>query len=281
MQVCAAWCAEGKIIKLVRAAVREKALQVKKRKKNCAHFPLHPLFANSSPSPSLHQPNKDEGHDRRFGGTKSRPSRFSRPASLRCPSVGVLIPTHGHLMIAVEVSLGVCRRALCDRLVDYQNRLRAFQVLFPYDYIYPEQYNCTHLLLRSAPSLCVADMKKLKASLGKGHCVLEMPTGGRFCAVPPMATLMPFSIAGCRHWQDGVAAVLDLRVSVQESRRWEAGVLHAHCSRGLDLFTQSHMPSSHSIYICGQKMDKVVEELRVVMKYRSQILMKDAKVQRK
>lgn len=36
------------------------------------------------------------------------------------------------------------------------------EVLFPYDYIYPEQYQY---------------MAKLKSILGKGHCLLEMPTG--------------------------------------------------------------------------------------------------------
>lgn len=36
------------------------------------------------------------------------------------------------------------------------------EVLFPYDYIYPEQYNY---------------MKQLKTALSKGHCLLEMPTG--------------------------------------------------------------------------------------------------------
>jgi len=36
------------------------------------------------------------------------------------------------------------------------------EVIFPYDYIYPEQYEY---------------MRQLKNTLTKGHCLLEMPTG--------------------------------------------------------------------------------------------------------
>jgi len=45
-----------------------------------------------------------------------------------------------------------CRRLMVEDL----------EVLFPYDYIYPEQYQY---------------MVYLKSTLGKGHSVLEMPTG--------------------------------------------------------------------------------------------------------
>ena len=41
-------------------------------------------------------------------------------------------------------------------------RIEDLEVLFPYEYIYPEQYEY---------------MRKLKNTLGNGHCVLEMPTG--------------------------------------------------------------------------------------------------------
>lgn len=46
-------------------------------------------------------------------------------------------------------------------------KINELEVFFPYDYVYPEQYEY---------------MRLLKATLdAKGHCVLEMPTG-RACA---------------------------------------------------------------------------------------------------
>lgn len=93
------------------------------------------------------------------------------------------------------------------------------EVLFPYEYIYPEQYEY---------------MRHLKGTLGRGHCILEMPTG-----TGKTVTLLSIILA-----------------------------------------YQYHNPGCGKLVYCTrtvQEMDKVAEELKIVMDYRTKIIMEDAK----
>jgi len=94
-------------------------------------------------------------------------------------------------------------------------KVQDLEVLFPYDYMYPEQFDY---------------MLQLKKTLdGRGHCLLEMPTG-----TGKTVTLLSF--------------ILSYQYAHEDTGKL------VYCTRTV------------------QEMDKVVEELRLIMEYREKIL---------
>ena len=109
--------------------------------------------------------------------------------------------------------------------------LEGLTVYFPYDYIYPEQYQY---------------MRELKHALdAKGHCLLEVSRVVSMMLGHALQALLVISeyrdrsslIVACpcadanRHRQDHYPPVAHHILSAGSSRGWQAHLLHSHSSR--------------------------------------------------
>ena len=161
------------------------------------------------------------------------------------------------------------------------------EVLWPYDYIYPEQLQCqkTHArkqrartttgegalavhsssstrALRCVGGSCSSDMSKLKSTLHGGHCLLEMPTGtGK--TVSLLSLILSFQYA------DPTMGKLVYWYNEQMSGQCNPKIA---CDRTADPVSLCLVP----LVVCStrtvQEMDKVVEELRRVQSYRTKVI---------
>jgi DNA excision repair protein ERCC-2 len=112
------------------------------------------------------------------------------------------------------------------------------EVLFPYDYIYPEQYEY---------------MVRLRQALSEGHALLEMPTGtGKTITLLTLLLAYQYKYANPA---DSAASNVNANVGAAAATSGAGKIVY--CTRTV------------------QEMDKVIEEMKFVMEYRNKIINED------